>query len=209
MAPIPHSNLSGHKRLHDRAKGALDLCQESQGVEFKESGTWDALKFKLIRTSMAMANLRDGGIIVIGVSQRGSSWDLTGIAPLDLKSYDPDVIVAQLNSFASPFVDLDIVIVEHANQQFLAIQAREFIATPVVCKKNGPSGTDIREGDIYIRSVGKPETTRITRAGDLEDLLTLAAEKRARSILEQGRRVGLVAATSSSADRFAKELGDL
>ena len=209
MAPIPNSNLPGHRRLHDRALGALDLCQESQGVEFKESAPWDALKVKLIKTSMAMANLRDGGIIIVGVSQRGSDWDRTGIDSVDLASYDPDVIIAQTNSYASPYVELDIVIVEHpSSRRFLAIQAREFIGTPIVCKKNGPLGTDMKEGDIYIRSTGKAETTRITRAADLEDLLMLAAEKRARIILEQGRRVGLVPA-SSSGERFAKELGDL
>src|SRR5690349_4797557 len=100
MAPIPQSTLPGHKRLHERTISALELCQESQGVEFKESAPWDALKVKLTRTSMAMANLRDGGITIVGVSQRGDSWELTGIDPTHLASYDVDVIINHVNSFA-------------------------------------------------------------------------------------------------------------
>jgi hypothetical protein len=209
MAPIPESTLPGHKRLHERAVGALDLCQESQGVEFKESAVWDVLKAKLTRTSMAMANLRDGGIIIVGVSQRGDFWDLTGIDSTDLASYDVDVIVNHVNSFATPYVELDIVTVEYVNgKRFLAIQSREFAHTPIVCKKNGPTGSDIKEGDVYVRTAGAVQTSRIMRAADMDDLLTLAAEKRARAILEQGRRVGLVP-SSSATERFDRELGDL
>jgi predicted HTH transcriptional regulator len=209
MAPIPGSTLPGHKRLHERAVSALELCQESQGVEFKESAPWDTLKVKLTRTSMAMANLRDGGIIIVGVSQRGNSWELSGIDPAHLASYDVDVIVNHVNSFATPHVDLDIVTVDYVNgKRFLAIQSREFAHTPIVCKKNGPAGTDLKEGDVYVRTAGAVQTTRIMRAADMHDLLTLAAEKRAREILEQGRRVGLVPSTSAG-ELFARELGDL
>jgi predicted HTH transcriptional regulator len=209
MAPIPESTLPGHKRLHERAVSALELCQESQGVEFKESAPWDTLKVKLTRTSMAMANLRDGGIIIVGVSQRGDSWELTGTDPTHLASYDVDVIVNHVNSFATPHVDLDIVTVDYVNgKRFLVIQSREFAHTPIVCKKNGPAGSDIKEGDVYVRTAGAVQTTRIMRAADMHDLLTLAAEKRAREILEQGRRVGLVPSTTAG-ERFARELEDL
>jgi hypothetical protein len=158
---------------------------------------------------MAMANLRDGGIIIVGVSQRGDSWDLAGIAPAHLASYDVDVMINHVNSFATPHVELDIVTVEYVNgNRFLAIQSREFAHTPIVCKKNGPAGSDIKEGDVYVRTAGAVQTTRIMRAADMDDLLTLAAEKRARAILEQGRRVGLVPSTSAT-ERFDRELGDL
>lgn len=209
MAPIPQSTLPGHRRLHERAVGALELCQESQGVEFKESAPWDVLKGKLTRTCMAMANLRDGGIIIVGVSQQGDSWELAGVDASHLASYDVDVLVSHVNSFASPYVDLDIVTVDYASgKRFLAIQSREFAHTPIVCKKNGPTGSDVKEGDVYVRTAGVVQTTPIMRAVDMQDLLNLAAEKRAREILEQGRRVGLAPSTSA-AERFARELGDL
>lgn len=119
------------------------------------------------------------------------------------------MIVNHVNSFATPYVDLDIVTVDYVNgKRFLVIQCREFAHTPIVCKKNGPAGSDIREGDVYVRTAGAVQTTRIMHAASMHDLLILAAEKRAREILEQGRRVGLVPSISAR-ERFARELGDL
>ena len=77
---IPTSDKPGHRALHERVLAALDTCVESQRVDFKESAPWDALRYKIIRTAMAMANLRDGRLLVIGVGERGPEWDLTGIS---------------------------------------------------------------------------------------------------------------------------------
>jgi hypothetical protein len=209
VAAIPQSSMPGHARLNQRALGALDLCQEAQGVEFKESGAWEALKWKVIATCMGMANLRDGGLILVGVSQRGGTWDLAGIAPEHLATFDPDIVLGQLNSFASPPIELDVVTVEYGSGRiFLAIQVREFQTTPVVCRKNGPNEQSLREGAIFVRPSGVPRTTKATDASDIHDLLMLAAEKRAREILEQGQRVGLVPRTTDS-QMFDRELGGL
>ena len=49
MGAIPTSDMPGHKRLHERVVTALDRCQESQAVDFKESATWDQLKWRIIK----------------------------------------------------------------------------------------------------------------------------------------------------------------
>lgn len=209
MPAIPSSALPGHKQLHERVVGSLDLCQESQSVEFKESAPWDTLKSKVVKTSLAMANLRDGGVIVVGASERGNTWDLSGIAPDDLETYDVDTVVDTVNSFGSPHVDLDIVTVAYRNgKTFLAIQAREFDKSPVVCKKAGPTGSGIEAGHVFVRPPGVAQTRRVQHASDMELLLALAAEKRAREILEQAGRVGLTA-RASAAEQFDRELEGL
>jgi predicted HTH transcriptional regulator len=73
MGAIPVSTFPGHKQLHERVVTALNLCQESRNVDFKEPASWSNLQVHIARTSMAMANLRDGGIIIVGVSERGGS----------------------------------------------------------------------------------------------------------------------------------------
>jgi hypothetical protein len=156
---------------------------------------------------MAMGNLRDGGIVIVGVSERGDTYELTGILPEHLDTYDVDVVIDVINAYCSPYVDLDLVLVEYSNgQRFLTLQARPFHDTPLVCKKNGPNG--LVEGDIYIRPPGMARTTKITNAGQMHDLLELAAEKRARRILEVSQRVGLVP-SATSASLFERELGGL
>ena len=48
-----------------------------KSVDFKESAPWNDLKWQIIRTALAMGNLRDGGIIVVGASERDDTCDLT------------------------------------------------------------------------------------------------------------------------------------
>jgi len=136
MGAIPTSNMPGHKRLHDRVLGALDLCQEGQGIDFKESERWELLKYQLIKTAIGMANLRDGGIIVVGVSERDKTWNLTGIKSEHFGTYDVDIVIDFTNKYASPHVDLDIALVKYRNgKEFLAIYVKEFTDTPIICKK--------------------------------------------------------------------------
>jgi hypothetical protein len=209
MSAIPTSDMPGYKRLHDRVLNALGQCQESQGIDFKESASWESLKWRIICTALAMGNLRDGGIIVIGASEREKRWALTGISQQHLDTYDVDIVIDVMNKYASPHVDMDIVIVKYQNgNDFLAIQIREFADTPIVCKKSGPSSERLFEGAVYIRPRGLAKTTRIINASQMHDLLELAAEKRARRLLEVSRRVGLVPA-STNKELFDVELEGL
>jgi len=209
LGAIPKSDLPGHRRLHERATLALDRCQESEDVDFKESAEWKALKSRITHSALGMGNLRDGGIIIVGVAERGDAWELTGVTAHDLATYDLDVITAQVSAYVSPHADLDVVVVEHRDgHQYLAIYVREFRDTPLVCKKNGPADSGIVEGRVYVRLPAPPRTTAVTNAQQMHDLLELAAEKRARRLLETAHRVGLVEATPG-ADAFDAELEGL
>lgn len=55
--------------IAQRARESIDLPAEIPSTEFKLSGAFEALKFWIPKTSTAMANLRDGGLIIIGVAQ--------------------------------------------------------------------------------------------------------------------------------------------
>jgi len=192
MPPFPSSDMPGHRALHERVTTALDTCVESQGVDFKESSAWDAIKFKLIRTAMAMGNLRDGGVIVIGASERGATWDLGGITPEHLGSYDVDETVDGINKYSSPPVSVNVVTVKYRNgNTFLVLEIREFDETPFVCKKDGAAKSDLRRGMVCIRPPGVAQTTEVRKAEDMQDLLNLAAEKRARRMIEAAQRIGL------------------
>ncbi len=206
MCPVVSADLPGYSQVKNQVISALDLCQESQSIEFKESATFSSIKSKLIRKIMAMGNLRDGGIIIIGVSQRNDEWDLKGINEDDLKTYDTDDVVDQINKYTSPPMMVDILKVRYRDEkEFLAIRVREFEDTPYVCKKDG---TDLSKGYIYIRPPGKAQTKRVTDASELHQLLELAAEKRARNLLKTISRLGITP-DSSDATNFDSELGDL
>lgn len=195
---FPTTQMSGYTDLRERILLALGRCQEQPWLDFKESQPWQALRWRLLKTIMGMANLRDGGLILVGVAEKGTAWDLLGIEPDHLAAFDYDDIIDQLSKYASPQVSLDIVIHDHDDgHRYLAFHVHEFKGCPVVCRNNSPDDVKQKDrlaaGDIYVRpTTGKPQTVKVTDAGLLQDLLQLAAEFRARQMLEAGRRIGLV-----------------
>lgn len=108
VAPIPSATLPGLKLLYDRALLALERCQETQSIDFKQAADWESLKWRITETALGMGNLRDGGVIIIGVSENGDSWELTGISENDLRTFDVDIMIDQVNSYTSPHVNLTL-----------------------------------------------------------------------------------------------------
>lgn len=120
---------------------------------------------------------------------------------------DVDDVVDAINRFASPPVSATIVTVTDRNgRRFLAIQVHEFGDTPIVCRRDALA-LGLRQGTVYVRPPGAAQTTEVRSAEHMHDLLGLAAEKRARRILETARRIGLEA--SSPRRPFDEELGGL
>jgi predicted HTH transcriptional regulator len=214
MAAIPSSDLPGHRQLMERAQAALDRLQEFPSVDFKESAAWDALRWRIVRTALGMGNLRDGGIVIIGVREQGRTWGPTGISDADMATYDPDVVQDQVGRHVSPGVSLDLVLHTHQDKKrYLVIAVHEFADTPLVCKRDGGPGNrlEVTAGAVYVRpTTGRARTTKVTTAEEMHELLELAAEKRARRILEVSRRVGITPPTEPTAQqRFDEELSGL
>ena len=195
---FPTTQMSGYTDLKGRIDLALSRCQEQPWLDFKESQPWQVLRWRLLKTIMGMSNLRDGGLILIGVAENGNNWKLTGIASDHLRDYDYDDITDQLSKYASPQVVVDIVVHEHDDSKlYLAIHIHQFKDCPVVCRKNSSEDVKPKDrllaGDIYVRpSSGKPRTEKVMDAFQIHDLLERAAEFRARKLLEIGKRIGFV-----------------
>ena len=112
-------------------------------MEFKRSAIWEALKIKITKTALAMANLRDGGVIIVGVEEDDSTWKLTGVAASDLATYDEDAVNDHINKFSTPTMRVELVRIAHNSMEFLAINVPEFERSPVIC---GRDGQDMRRG---------------------------------------------------------------
>lgn len=209
MAAIPKTNLPGYEALRKRVDASLQLLQESRAVDFKQSIKWKDYRIKFAETIMAMSNLRDGGIVIIGVSEEDGDWKPKGITNKDLTTYDPDDMIDFVNKYASPVVNFDVVRHEVDKLQFLIISIREFESEPVVCKRDYKK--DLRRGTIYIRPIGKPETRAIQNAEELRELLDIAVEKKMRRFAGQIERIYGSKPTSYQHDqeKFDQELGDL
>jgi len=190
----------------------LDLLQEARAVDFKRAAPWDQLKQGIPKDILAMSNLRDGGIIVVGIEEGDKEWKCTGMTEEQLNTYNADNMIDHVNKYASPPVTFDVV--KHTDMEgltYLVMQTHEFEETPVVCKRN--CADELREGAFYIRPHGKSESREVQTADEMHDLLDLAVEKRTRNFLRRIDRVGFdlekMQLKKTDADRFDRELEGL
>jgi predicted HTH transcriptional regulator len=87
-----------------------------------------------------MGNLRDGGVILIGVAEGEKSWEIGGMSDEHLDTYDVDVVNDQVNAYVSPHANITLAILLAQSKKFLAIEVREFTNSPLVCKARGRRG---------------------------------------------------------------------
>jgi predicted HTH transcriptional regulator len=210
---FPTTDMAGQAPLRDRVEAALDRAVETANVDFKESAKWSTLKWKIIRTVLGMGNLRDGGLIIIGVSERQHIWQLDGISAVSRNTFDADTMAAAFDKHISPAPRVEAVIHNRDGKEFLVLDVGELQDIPLICKREGAAGEAIEPGSVYHRPLGGvPRTERVRSAEDMRPILEIAAENGARRILEQTRRIGafgLAVSAPTDDDEFDRELGDL
>ena len=150
-----------------------------------------------------MANLRDGGAIVIGVAQEPSGFIPSGMDPAHAATYNPDDIMAFVNRFASPAIELTIQQQELAGSVFIVIEIAEFSGQPVICRRNGGPDNFLREGVVYYRSSRTVETAPVASVEDMRAILDLAVDKQLSQFGERLVRAGLVGGDTQSRMRAA------
>src|SRR5690348_3935495 len=105
-----------------------DGC-ETLSVEFKGPISWNdaSTKAKVVKAAIAMANKRDGGLLVVGMSEASSPPGHhipAGLSPDQVESFKPDEIMAFVNSHATPSVDLTVSHREFEGHSIVAIAVR-------------------------------------------------------------------------------------
>lgn len=151
---------------------------ETRAVEYKQSSPWPDILHGVARTALALANLRDGGWIVIGVRQgQGGRLIADGMTDEHLESYNVDTVHGQLASFAVPALSLRAELLEHERKRFFVIEVDQFRDVPVIAAKGSPDNTrnGVRKGRIYARPLGVASTA-VADAEDLREILDLAIQ---------------------------------
>lgn len=75
-------------------------------------------KLKLTKSILAMSNIRDGGMILIGVNQDGNKFHLEGLNKEHEKSYNYDLISAHVASYADPYTRFSLKYVTYDHKGF-------------------------------------------------------------------------------------------
>jgi len=182
--------------------------REERNLEYKPSLNWkdDTTKAKIAKAVLAMANLRDGGFIVLGVEDSGAKP--TGMNQRDSESFNQDHVLAHVNEYADPFVELAVSPVELEGKLFVVIRVQEFYEIPVICKKE-TKDQNLRKGAIYIRSRRIPESAEVRSQTEMREILELAAIKNVRKLISTMESVGIqIGVQSDNIDDDRRQYND-
>jgi len=182
---------------------------EDRRREFKCSAPWEDLKWKVARAALAMANIRDGGLVIVGVQDDGAGCVATGMTEDHLRTFDDDEIKSFINRHADPYVNCSIHRTIVDGKRFLVIEVSEFDDLPVVCKRSANDAKNraiLQNGGIYTRSYQKPESCLVQSQTEMRELVDIAVERGIRRFLSLVDRSNLsVHPNPSDMDRFDEE----
>lgn len=181
--------------------------KEERHLEYKRSMIWtdDETKVKIAKAMMAMANLRTGGVVVVGMREISKGmWSPETMTAHQVASFNQDDIATWVNDYATPSVQFSVGPFTFNGDQFVIIQVQEFDTFPVICRKQKTmgGGEALKVGAIYYRSNRKNESAPIATDEDLRELISLAVERGISRHVSRLHRLGLIPTeTSSERDR--------
>ena len=154
---------------------------EERNIEYKRGMNWDnpQHRSKIIKTMLGMANIEDGGFIVLGVKQEDDgSFAWEGVSEQNAELFDQDNMDDKVYNYADPPIEFTVRKINgdeyksDENKIFVVIQIREFSEIPVICKSD--DGCELRCGAIYTRTRGKRETSEIRSQYEMREIIDIA-----------------------------------
>ncbi len=173
--------------------------KEERYLEYKGSMVWtrDDTKVKIAQAMMAMSNLRNGGVIVVGMKEtKRGVWVPDTMTDEQVSSFTQDDIAQWVNDYAVPAVRFTVEPFLLDTNKFVIIKVREFDTFPTICRKPKPLGGRevLKKGAIYYRSNSKNESAPISSDEDMRELIGLAVNTGVAGEIERWRALGLVTA---------------
>lgn len=166
----------------------LEGGAETQTVDFKAACRWDIEIFA--KHLLAMANVRDGGHIIIGVGEgeNGRAYVRQGISPEQITSFKIDEMKDQMAQFADPHVNFTVGFpYDTQGKQYCVIRVLQFDEVPVICRKTSKKTT---KGSIYYRNrERRAESAPVSNSYDMRDIIMDATVRMMQKLKERGFEV--------------------
>lgn len=201
--------------IEEQARDALRVPVELLSVEFKEAQPFSILKYKIVKAIMAMANQRDGGLIVIGVRERKRGVFIReGVSDDVATSYNHETLYRLLCEYASPPPEIMLFTLQYDGRRYIIVSVRPCERAPVICRKSTPPEVlgkrdKITVCDIYVRAGAPIQTQRVCEASMLDDVLRAAAGRRAAEMVRTMLAGGAFEGVTIAAPRFDEEVADI
>lgn len=180
----------------------LQRAQESRGHEFKSAGDRSDKRFVALvaRAVLALANQRDGGLLIIGFDEGAKFDDQQGLSEAQLEWWsNVDDVLPAVNRYCDPPLDITIETVCVDSRFHVAVlTVPEFDTVPVLCKKGFDGVLD--EGALYTRSLVVPSSRATLTSHEMRELLDVAVAKGLRRFVQAAERSGLTLSAADNRD---------
>lgn len=196
--------------MDQRLIDLIQLGRETRNVEYKRTYNWNdpSHKAKIIKTILAMSNIRDGGYLILGVEENNGVFTPIGLPQADYDLLNTDDVLAYANKFADPYVDIKLHKDLHEGMLFAVIEIQEFQQYPVVCKSDWVE--NLKCGSIYTRTRRIYESAVVPSQTEMREIIEMAVDKGIREFNRRVSYVGLsVKDQLSVAEQYDRELGGL
>jgi predicted HTH transcriptional regulator len=168
----------------DELESKLEGGTETQTIEFKGACYWDVNTFA--KDILAMANVQDGGYIIVGVKELDdNTFQREGITEDQMNSYKIDIMKDQISNYADPYVDFTVEFLkDREGRTYAVIRVFPFEEIPVICKKESH---DTKKGVIYYRNrSGRAGSAPVSNSYDMREIIRRAAIKMMQREIEVG-----------------------
>ena len=191
----------GFAMFSERQEELILAGKELRNLEYKSSISWTDPnnREKIIKSILAMSNVRDGGSIVIGIDEQSGGTFLLkdGMTQSDYDSFKYDNVAAVVAEYADPYVAFSLTKDKFQAKNIIVIDVGEFQEIPVICKKDG---TLLKRGKLYTRSWRVPESVEVPTQTEMREILEIAIEKGIRNFLGKLGKVGIPISGTRSPD---------
>jgi hypothetical protein len=168
----------------------IEAAGESANIDAKGPMEWDGGEASagLTKDILALANCRDGGVIVVGKAEsQPGKFVLTGLSESQAASFETTKVATWVNNHCAPPVNLVCYRQDHQGRQFIVIAVSEFHDVPVICTKDfilpaKPQKFLLRKGAVYVRTANA-ESAPLASVEEMRQLIGLATTKRADQML--------------------------
>ena len=127
-----------NEEFQELIKEIISRGHELRKVECKGPGIRSDKNFftKIVRACIGMSNRRDGGFVVIGLSENDDSIEPNGLNDERLKTWKYDNVGDSLAVYCDPPIQFKIGFHKYQNHNMVLITVNEFEDMPIICKKD-------------------------------------------------------------------------
>lgn len=171
----------------------LELGHELRHLEVKAPGGLDdnVLVARAARAVMAMGNLRDGGLVCIGIDDGQIAAMQPGLTAAQLADWtDFDKVSAALGKYSDPPVSFEThTFALSSGADVVVLEVEEFERDVHVCKKSFQGV--LVDGHTYVRPRGQPRSVLPPTSADMRELHDLAVDKGVREFVRRAGAAGV------------------